>query len=166
MIDCDGVNQENNNPFVLESAISLNSDDGNVVCVFDLERSTPTNGDFYAVELSNDNNDNVIRLVRSTTANSIRLVVLEGGSTKTQNTFPYSGSDTFKVRVSKRNKWALFRKSGEDFEFLAENEQAGFEGTDWKFKVMVNNNSGQTISLDNFAMGRFDLGKTGLFMVQ
>lgn len=167
VVDCNGAADDTTFTPWITSNDSLNSDDGNVICCFNLERTTPTTGDFYGVELSNSalGNDNVIRFARDTVAGQIRIVIRENNSTITQNAYSYSGNETFKITISKRNRYDIYRGDGANFDHIEGAVISGFENTDWTFRLKAVNSigAGQTISLDNWAFGHYDSGKVATF---
>lgn len=164
VIDCDGVGSETGYPILVESKTSLNNDDGVIVCCFNLERSTPTTGDAYVVEISNSDNSNVVRLMVSTTANKIRYIVRESSANIVDQTYDYTGDDTFKFVISKRDIVELWRKDGANFVHVHQRTGlTGINNTDWTFKLKANNSAGQTVSLNDFAFGHYDSGKVATF---
>lgn len=167
VVTCDGASDDSTFNVWLKSNYSLNSDDGVVVCCFNLERTTPVTGDFYGVELSNNDlgNDNVIRLGRDTTSGQIRIIIRENNVTITQNSYAYSGNETFKIIISKRNRYDVYRGDGANFEHIEGAVISGFENTDWTFRLKAVNSigGGQTISLNDFAFGEYDSGKLATF---
>jgi hypothetical protein len=162
-IVADGVGTESGNPVLLESIASLNSDAGNIICVFDMTRSTPTTGDYFSYEISNADRTTGIRIQRATTANTIDIYVYEGGVLALGRNFAFLGSEKFKIQIGQRNVLNIYKGNGDVFAHVTEWTTTTFTNIDFTFKIIANNSTGQTLTLDNFAFGEFDSGLTATF---
>jgi hypothetical protein len=165
-IVCDGVGSESGDPVLLESIASINSDDGNVICCFDMTRSTPTTGDYFSYEISNADRTTGIRIQRATTTNTIDIYVYEGGVLALGRNFAFTGSDKFKIQIGQRNIINIYKGNGTVFSHVTEWTTATFTNIDFTFKIVANNSVGQTLTLDNFAFGEYDSGLTSTFEIQ
>lgn len=162
-IDCDGVGTESGFPVLLESIDSLNNDDGNVICCFELKRSLPTTGDLYVAEISNFDRSDGIRLQRSTTANKIEAKIYENNVNTQTEVLDFNGDEVFKITISGRNIVDIFKGENKVFTHQVQWIVPSFNNTTWTFKIIANNSAGQTISLDNFAFGEYDSGLVATF---
>ena len=156
-IVADGVGSESSFPTLLTSNVSLNNDDcGAIHCVFDLTVSD-VDSDYFSVELSDATRDNRIALSRNLTS-GILFEIYESGSQTQSVTVPFTGSSIFKFTISGRNRCELY--IGDIFfNFIQRYQVASFQNIDWFFKIVMNNNAGQTLTLDNFALGKYDQPK-------
>jgi hypothetical protein len=164
-IVCDGVGSELGDPIMLESKTTLNNDDvGSIICYFQFDRSAPTTGDLFALELSSSDRSNGIRMERSTTANKIDLKIIENNVVTDTTTVNYfGGSEKYKIVIWGRTHVDLFRGVGAYFSIQDTWNIASFTNIDWTFKVIANNSTGQTIDLEMFALGLYDNGKSSTF---
>ena len=162
---CDGLSNSSNT-FVVESKRFMNNDDGMMVCCFDFDRSIPTTGDFWLVEISNADRSEAIKIQRSTTANKMFIRYATGGVSDTNLLeVDFDGTDIFKIVLYARNKAEVWKGNGLYFELLDVYDMTDAANDDFTFKILAGNSigGGQTITLDNFAFGEFDSGKVSTF---
>lgn len=164
-IVCDGIGSEASEPVILESKTTLNNDDvGSIVCCFNMESEVTGVGDLYSFELSSLDRNYGVRFERSSVVDKITVKRIEAGVETFSQDINYFGDRYFKIVIWGRTNVYIFMNSGLYFQNLFNWEDINsITNISWSFKVIANNSSGQTLKMNDFAIGVYDNGKLSTF---